>query len=102
MYLIQFLLPLHDNQKEKFPEESFTRIRTQLTDKFGGVTAFLRSPAIGLWREDSQEVGQDDVVMFEVVTSELDKQWWAKYQKQLQDTFRQEEVLIWATEVVKL
>ena len=102
MYLIQLLLPLHDNKKEKFPEEYFTSIRKHLTDQFGGVTAFLRSPALGLWKENSHGVGRDEVVMFEVITAKLDEPWWADYRKLLEDKFRQEEVLIWASQVTKL
>lgn len=51
MYLIQLLVPLFDNNKQKFPVEYFNAIRDELAERFGGVTAFFRSPAVGLWKE---------------------------------------------------
>ena len=102
MYLIQLLLPLHDNSGRGFSRSHFTRVRKDLTDRFGGVTAFVRSPAIGLWKENSEETNRDEVVMFEVLTEGLDKDWWVNYRKQLQDMFCQDEVLIWASHVTIL
>jgi hypothetical protein len=50
---------------------------------FGGVTAFLRSPALGLWKTDD-DVTRDEVVMFEVMSPDLDEQWWLEYRKKLE------------------
>ena len=47
MYLVQLLLPLYDNANTRFPRETFDHVRQELTDRFGGVTAFLRSPEKG-------------------------------------------------------
>lgn len=102
MHFVQLLLPLHDNHKQAFPIAYFNEVREDLTNRFGGVTAFLRSPAVGLWKENSADINRDEVVMFEVVTEQLDKAWWADYRKQLQDKFRQEELLVWASEITKL
>jgi hypothetical protein len=102
MHLIQLLLPLHDNNKKKFPPEYFGKVRKDLTDRFGGVTAFLRSPAVGLWKEGKDEISRDEVVMFEVMSPQLDKAWWFDYRTELQEKFRQEEVLVWTSEVTKL
>ena len=63
MKLLQILLPLYDNGGEAYPKAMFDRIRSELTDAFGGVTAFLRSPAVGLWEDESGEVQRDDVVL---------------------------------------
>jgi len=101
MYLIQLLLPLHDNRKQAFPVEHFNAVRTELTRRFGGVTAFLRAPAHGLWEED-REINRDDVVMFEIITESLENEWWREYRIHLQQLFKQKEVLIWATRVEKL
>jgi hypothetical protein len=102
MYLIQLVLPLHDNHQQAFPIAYFNKVREDLTNRFGGVTAFVRSPAVGLWKENPAEMNRDEVVMFEVLTEQLDKDWWAGYRKQLQDRFRQEEILIWASGITKL
>jgi hypothetical protein len=102
MHLIQLLIPLHDNHKQPFPTAYFSKVREDLTNCFGGVTAFVRSPALGLWKEDSDQINRDEVIMFEVLTEQLDRNWWADYRKQLQEKFRQEEVLVWASSITKL
>jgi hypothetical protein len=101
MYLIQLLLPLHDNEKQSFPPEDFNHVRTELTRRFGGVTAFLRAPAKGLWEED-EKINRDDVVMFEVIAESLERDWWREYRIQLQHVFKQKEILVWATNVEQL
>jgi hypothetical protein len=102
MYLIQLLLPLHDNDKQAFPAQYFDTVRKTLTERFGGVTAFLRSPAVGLWKEGENEFTHDEVVMFEVISSELDNDWWAAYRTELQHKFSQDELLVWASRIIKL
>jgi hypothetical protein len=102
MYLIQLILPLHDNDKSPFPREEFESLHNELTHNFGGVTAFLGSPAVGLWKGDSNEVTRDDVVMFEVMVEQLDRRWWAHYRGMLEAKFRQEEVVIRAIAAEKL
>lgn len=47
MYLIQLFLPLRDNAGEKFPDAMYRGIRDQLTERFGGMTAYARAPAEG-------------------------------------------------------
>jgi len=102
MHLIQFLLPLHDNNNQKFPDTHFKSVRQDLADRFGGVTAFVRSPAVGLWKEGNDELNRDEVVMFEVMAEQLDKEWWVDYRTKLQEKFHQDEVLIWASIITKL
>lgn len=102
MHLIQLLLPLHDNHKQAFPTAYLNEVRADLTNRFGGVTAFVRSPAVGLWKENSEDTNRDEVVMFEVLSEQLDKDWWANYREQLQERFRQEEILVWASNITKL
>ena len=102
MYLIQLLLPLHDNSGRPFSPSYFTQVRKDLTERFGGVTAFVRSPAVGVWKEDSDETNHDEVIMFEVLADELERDWWASYREQLQNKFRQDEILIWASEITRL
>jgi hypothetical protein len=102
MYLIQLLLPLHNNEKEPFPARHFDTVREELTDRFGGVTAFVRTPAVGLWKDSNEDVSRDDMVMFEVMSAELDKDWWISYRLRLQQKFRQEKLLVWASSVIEL
>ena len=102
MFLIQLLLPLYDNGETPFPRQFFDQVRQTLTDRFGGVTAYQRSPAIGLWKESGDQVNRDDVVMIEVVSDRLEEKWWAEYREELQATFKQDEIMIRAMEVTKL
>jgi hypothetical protein len=62
----------------------------------------VRSPAVGLWKETVDDINRDEVVMFEVLTERLDEDWWGDYRKQLQNKFRQDEVLIWASNITRL
>lgn len=101
MYLIRLLLPLHDNQKTKFPAAYFAQIRKDLTERFGGATAFVRSPGVGLWKGDD-EIIRDEVILFEVMADQLDEGWWANYRIKLQDQFRQKELLVWASAITRL
>ena len=102
MHLIHILLPLRDNNKQKFPAQYFEKVRDDLTERFGGITAFTRSPAVGLWKEADEDIRRDDVVIFEVITEKLEVDWWTEYRKRLQDQFRQDELLIWAANITKL
>jgi hypothetical protein len=102
MYLIQLLLPLYDNNKQPFSHEEFDYVRDELAKRFGGVTAFRRSPAEGVWREGEGGVSRDEVVIFEVMAEQLDRQWWSRYREELEKRFRQERIIIRATQVEQL
>ena len=97
MYLTQFLLPTFDNSGHRFPKEDFDHVRQELVDHFGGVTAFVRSPAVGVWTDEDGHIRRDEVAIFEVMADTLDRDWWAEYRRQLEHRFRQEEVVIRAT-----
>ena len=49
-HLVQLLLPIHLPDGSAVPPEAFARVRVELTERFGGVTAYSRSPATGLWK----------------------------------------------------
>jgi len=102
MHLIQLLLPVHDNNGRRFPRNYFNQVREDLTERFGGVTAFIRAPAVGLWKETVNEITRDEVVMFEVLADQLDNNWWTGYRERLEENFRQDEVLIWASTIFRL
>ena len=92
--LVQILLPIHDRDGTPLPKEVFARVRVELTERFGGVTAYSRSPATGLWkRDDDDEIERDQVIMVEVVVDAFDRDWWIAYREQLEQRFGQEEVL---------
>jgi hypothetical protein len=94
VYLVQLLLPLRDNAGTPFPRDAFTQVRAELTARHGGVTAYLRSPASGVWKDEQGEVARDEVVMVEVVVEVLDRAWWSAYRRDLETRFRQQELLV--------
>jgi hypothetical protein len=94
MHLVQVLLPLYDNGGDAFGQRFFADVRLELTEQFGGVTAFTRAPASGLWKDDDGTVARDDIVVYEVMADELDEAWWARYRETLRRRFEQEELVI--------
>lgn len=102
VFLVQLLLPLYDNAGHRVPHECFARVRDELTERYGGVTAFLRSPAQGTWKEGDGAVERDEIVMCEVMVDALDRAWWAQYRQNLEQQFGQEELIIRAADVERL
>jgi hypothetical protein len=96
-YVVQIFLPLYDNSGEKFDASEYDSIRTALTEKFGGLTAYSRAPAEGSW-ERKGTVTRDDLVVFEVMTDHLNRTWWAAFRLDLETKFRQESVVVRATQ----
>ena len=101
MHLVQILLPLYDNAGHLFGEEAYTNVRRDLTERFGGLTAFTRAPAQGLWNNEGK-THRDDIVVIEVMAAELDTKWWSAYRASLEAIFRQETIVIRAREVTIL
>ena len=94
MHLVQLLLPLRDNEGTPFPRAAFEQVRAELTERYGGVTAYLRSPASGVWKDEGGEVARDEVVMVEVMVGRLERRWWAGYRRALEERFRQAELVV--------
>ena len=91
-HLVQILLPIHLPDGSDATPALFARVRAELTERFGGVTAYTRSPATGLWKGTEAEIHRDEVIMIEVVVDAFDRAWWARYREQLEQRFGQEEV----------
>jgi hypothetical protein len=102
MHIVELLLPLRDNEGNAFPRATLDAVRHELTERFGGVTAHLRAPAAGAWKDEGGDVDHDDVVIVEVMANELDRAWWAGYRRALEERFRQDEIVIRATEIERL
>ena len=102
MHLIQILLPIYDNTGEPFGDQYYSGVRQELTDRFGGLTAFTRAPAQGLWRNQGETTTHDDIVVFEVMTPDVDWEWWRRYRAALEELFRQAHVVIRAHAVTLL
>ena len=102
MHLVQLLLPLYENSGQRIPRERFAEVREELTQRFGGMTAYVRSPAQGTWKEEGGGVDHDDVVMCEVMVETLDREWWASYRTKLAARFGQRELLVRAQPIERL
>jgi hypothetical protein len=101
MHIVEIFLPLTDNQGNAFGAELFGKVRAELVERFGGLTAFTRSPAEGIW-EEGGEVTRDEIVIFEVMADSLDRRWWQAFRRRLDRNFRQEEIVVRAQEAERL
>lgn len=101
MHLVQILLPLADNTGHRFKSEEYARVRAEMTELFGGITSFTRAPAKGTWTEGGH-TEHDDLVVFEIMTREIDHRWWEDYRADLERRFMQEAIVIRAIKVEML
>jgi len=92
-YLVQILLPLRDNAGASFGREDFEKVAAELTEKFGGATAFVQAPAKGLW-ESEGGTQRDEVIIIETMADYIDPSWWTRYRAELERRFRQESIVI--------
>ena len=99
MYLVQILLPLSDNDGVPFAPSEYEDVRTCLTERFGGVTAYVRAPAEGHWKEGEGSTARDEIAIYEVMVGSLDRPWWAEFRERLRERFRQEELVVRATAI---
>ena len=102
MQLLQLFLPVYDASGKPFPKAMFDDVRGQLAGRFGGCTAYLRSPAAGLWEDDEGACVRDDVLLFEVMVDAIDRPWWFEYRRELERRFAQDEVLLRSSSVERL
>ncbi len=101
MHLVQILLPLADNTGRRFQSDEYARVRAEMTELFGGITSFTRAPAKGTWTEGGH-TEHDDLVVFEIMTREIDHRWWEDYRADLERRFMQEAIVIRAIKVEML
>jgi hypothetical protein len=97
-YLVEILLPVTKSDRIR---ENLGIVQNELTAKFGGVTMHLDSPAAGLWKDDG-EVERDRIIIAEVMTDDLDRSFWSTYRKELEARFRQDELVVCASEIERL
>jgi hypothetical protein len=91
MVLIQILLPTTATIAGAH-DAPLVETARELGDAFGGLTAYTRSPAKGLWTSPTGRTAEDDVVMVEVVTERFDRWWWKQYAAMLAIRFRQDAI----------
>ncbi len=59
VHVVEIFLPLKRSDGSDQPRALFGAVRGELVDRFGGLTAFTRSPAEGLWEAAPGEVERD-------------------------------------------
>ena len=91
MHLVQLLLPRYD--------EAVSR---ELTERFGGMTAYARAPARGEWKPAPGETVRDDIVVYEVMVEKLDRAWWSGYRRSLELRLKQQELVVRTYEIERL
>jgi hypothetical protein len=93
MFVVELFIPLEKPDGTPTPPETLERIKSELTERFGGVTAFLQSPAEGAWKPKSRAIIHDRVAIFEVMVRDVDTVWWRGYRQQLEAELEQEQIL---------
>jgi hypothetical protein len=88
------LLPTRTGSGESVPAAAGAETRAELIDRFGGVTAYVRSAASGAWRDEMGQVEHDEVVMVEVVAESFDREWWQSFARRLASRYQQKEMHI--------
>jgi hypothetical protein len=101
VYVVEVFLPLETGDGRRVGRRELEGLVTRLAEKFGGATAFTRSPALGLWKP-GETIEKDQIIIVEVMVEELDEAWWRNYRRHLEKQFDQDEILIRATSCRKL
>ena len=102
VHVVEILLPLRDNDGRRFGPELYGWVRETLVERFGGLTAFTRSPAEGLWEPEEGGRSRNEVVIVEIMAERLDRGWWRGFRQDLERRFRQEEIVVRARETERL
>jgi hypothetical protein len=93
MYIVQILLPLTDNEGKPHPRRIFDNIKSELTTRFKGLTAYSRAPAEGLWKP-RKGTQRDDIIVYEVMVPSFRIRWWKNYRTYLEKLLRQKSIII--------
>jgi hypothetical protein len=101
MQIVEVFLPLDTGSGVPIEPEIIEGIVGGLADRFGGATAFTRSPAEGLWKKQSA-IQKDRIIIVEVMVGELDEAWWKAYRHRLETEFEQDEIVIRVTRCRKI
>jgi hypothetical protein len=103
MHIVNIYLPRVNNAGIEFNEEIYLSIRTELIQKFGGLTQYDQVPAVGYWKENADKsINKDLVIHYEVICNKLVKKFWAELRLRLENTFQQKQILIVAHPIVIL
>ena len=100
-YLIEILLPKETGYGKPIGQKWFEDLLSELTQKFGGATSFMRAPGQGLWRSGG-ETQCDNIAVIEVMARQLELEYWKRLRERLERELSQEELAIRAQEIRRL
>ena len=103
MHIINIYLPQVSEAGMAFDGAIYLSIRTELIQKFGGLTQYDLVPAIGYWKENADKpISKDLVIHYEVICNRLTKKYWADFRLRMEKIFQQTQILIVAHPIVAL
>ena len=76
-------------------------MRDELVSRFGGITAYTRTPVQGLWHA-REEIVRDDLIIYETMVQELKEEWWGEHRKILENRFEQQSLVVRANQILLL
>jgi hypothetical protein len=101
-FLVQILLPLNPPSGTEGHDAYLRAVRIELTERFGGITVYLNSPADGLWKDGEERLERDEVVIYEVMVDDLERRWWSGFRERVRLRLRQEELVVRAIPIERL
>jgi len=93
VFVVELFLPLETPDGSPVASSFFEQVKSELTERFGGVTSYLQSPAEGAWKPTGEQVVHDRVAIFEVMVKDVDTVWWRDYRHKLENELDQEQIL---------
>lgn len=93
MHLIELFLPIYDGKGKKIPKALFEKTSDELIKKFGGLTAYFRSPIKGYWKTEHETI-VDELLIFEIIEDCLSVSWWKEYRFVLEKRFKQNKLMM--------
>lgn len=100
--LVKLFIPMYDQDGQRFPKRLYTKLDIELKERFGGLTVYTQSPAKGLWKEDGSGTKQDQLLVYEVMTTAVENNYWKPLKAKLEKQFDQAEVLILMSKIRKV
>lgn len=90
---LELILPEKTSDGKPFPQLYFSELQQELLDKFGGLTVYSRITAEGFWKNETDAV-QQNVVVYELMLSKFEANYWKQMKLNLEKKFSQDEVMI--------
>jgi hypothetical protein len=100
VHLVQVLLPLPADAADG--AAALHDVTRELTEAFGGVTAYTRSPAKGRWLAPGGREERDDVVVLEIMVSSPSPEWWRAFRTRWEARLGQDVLVVRCWEIEAL